>query len=216
MSARTPISLLEDQADTRDYLRRSLAHQPDFAVLDDFADAESALAALAARLPAVFLVDWHLGEGRMDGIEFIRQAKARFPQLLCLLITAYDLDHLPAEAIRSGADGFLYKSDPLAQLPDRIRAALAGQCPISDRAAQKLVHSLRAEAATARAALHPLTATEREILLFLSDGPSEKQAAAHFGRSIKTIHNHLISAYRKLNVHSRTEALALLRGGAKR
>lgn len=222
MSARIGISLVEDHADTRNLLRRSLARQPDFAVLKVFANAESALAHFSAparrpdQLPVVILVDWHLGDGRMDGIELIHLLKELFPWLRCLLITAYDLEHLPAEAIRSGADGFIYKSDPLAALPDRVRAVHAGRHPLSDQAAQKLFVTLREEAAAARAALTKLTAREREILLFVGEGPTEKQAAAHFGLSAKTIHNHLSSAHGKLGVHNRAEALAVLRGGAKR
>lgn len=219
MSARIAINLVEDDAETRRLLRRSLARQPDFAVLKVFANAESALAHLTAlarfpdQLPAVLVVDWHLGEGCMDGIEFIRQIKVLFPSLVCLLITAYDLEHLPAEAARSGADGFIYKSDPLAALPNRIRAAHAGQHPLSERAAQKLFATLHHEAAAVRAALGKLTAREREVLLFVGGGATEKEAAAHFGLSAKTIHNHLSSAHGKLGVHNRAEALAVLRGG---
>ncbi|KAF0181117.1 MAG: LuxR family transcriptional regulator [Limisphaerales bacterium] len=212
MSARITISLVEDHEDTREVLRRSLARQPDFAVLDEFADAESALSRVSARLPHIVLVDWHLGEGRMDGLEFIRCIKALHPGLCCLLITAYDLEHLPIEAVRSGADGFIYKSDSLASLPRRIRAAHAGEFPFSPRAAGKVVSIVREEAAAARVALKKLTAREREILLFMRGGPTEKQAAAHFGLSAKTIHNHLNSAHGKLGVHNRAEALALLRG----
>lgn len=219
MSDPLRILIVEDHPDTRETLRRKLARQPEFVVVKEFADAESAFAWLAtlpaSQVPDVFIVDWHLGDGRIDGIEFIRQIKRCFPRLCCLLITAYDLEHLPAEAARSGADGFIFKSDSLKALPGRIRAALAGRFPVSAKAAQYLFTTLRAEGAAAAAALNKLTARECEILLFVSDGPGEKQAATHFGLSVKTIHNHLSSAYGKLGVHSRTEALALLRGGGR-
>lgn len=219
MSARIPIWLLEDHPDTRELLRRRLARQPDFAVLKVFADAEAALAHLTAlahwpdQLPAVLLVDWHLGEGRMDGLEFIRRIKALFPKLVCLLLTAYDLEHLPAEAFRSGADGFIFKSDPLRALPGRIRAALAGEIPLSARAAKYLATSLRAEGAAAHAALLKLTPRERETLLRVGEGATEKEAAAAFGRSLNTIRNQLASAYGKLGVHNLAEAMTVLRGG---
>lgn len=220
MSDPLRIIIVDDHADTRETLRRTLDRQPDFRVVAEFADAEAALAWLAAQpatqMPDVFLVDWHLGDGRMDGIVSIRHFKCRCPWSCCLLITAYDLEHLPAEAARSGADGFIFKSDPLKALPGRIRAALVGRFPVSPKAAQYLFTTLREEGAAAAATLNQLTAREREILLFMSDGSTEKQAAAHFGLSGKTIHNHLGNAYAKLGVHSRTEALALLRRGAQR
>ena len=218
MSARITISLVEDHADTREVLHRWLARQPDFAVLKVFTDAESALAHFSAlaqfpdQLPAVILVNWHLGNGRMDGIELIRLLKELFPLLRCLLITGHDLEYLPAEAIRSGADGFLYKSDPLAALPERIRAAHAGKHPLSDRAAQQLFQSLRNEGSAASDALQNLTPREREVLLRVGAGRTEKEVAAELGRSASTIHHQLTSAYAKRHVHNRAEAMNVLRG----
>ncbi len=222
MSAHLTVSLIDDHADTRALWRRVLARQADLTVLNVFADAESALAHFSAlagqpdHLPLVILVDWHLGEGRMDGIEFIRQLKALFPGLRCILITAYDLDHLPSEAARCGADGFIYKSEPLSLLPDRIRAAHAGQNPLSDRAAQHLFQTLRNEGIAASAALAKLTPCEREVLHLVGEGRTEKEAAAQLNRSVNTLHHQLTSAYAKLGVHNRAEAQNVLRGGGDR
>ena len=212
MSAPLTISLIDDRADTRALWRRSLARHGDLTVLDEFVDAASALAQLPHRLPAVLLVDWHLGDGLMDGLELIRLLKTDHPQLCCLLLTAYDLDHLPAEAARSGADGFLYKSDPVSQLPARIRAVHAGKHPLSDRAAQHLFQSLRHEKSAPPAALPNLTPREREVLLRVGAGRTEKEVATELGRSASTIHHQLTSAYAKLHVHNRAEALNVLRG----
>jgi DNA-binding NarL/FixJ family response regulator len=103
MSAQLTVSLIDDRPATRALWRRVLDRQGDLAVLDEFTDAASALAQLPDRLPAVLLVDWHLGDELMDGLELIRLLKTDHPQLCCLLITAYDLHHLPAEAARCGA-----------------------------------------------------------------------------------------------------------------
>jgi DNA-binding NarL/FixJ family response regulator len=207
---------VEDHDDTRDLLRRTLARQPDFAVLDDFTDAESALSQIPARLPAVLLVDWHLGEDRMNGIEFIGQAKPRFPGICYLLLTAYDLDHLPAAAVRCGADGFLYKSDPLAKLPARIRAALAGQFPCSAKAIPRLVASLRAESPAPAPAEHLLNPREREILHHLGSGRTAKETALLTHLSEHTVTTYRKSAFKKLSVHKLPEALNKLRGGGQK
>ncbi len=216
---RLSVLVLEDHADERQLICRKLARQPDFAVVGEFADAESALAWLVglpdSQVPDVFVVDWHLGEGRMDGFEFIRRIKLLFPRACCVLITAYDLEHLPAEAARSGADGFIFKSDPLKLLPVRLRAALAGQFPLSEKAAQYLFASLRQESAAAGAALEKLTACERATLLGVIAGQPEKQVAAERKRSLHTIRNQLASAFQKLGVHSVPEAAQLLRGGGR-
>lgn len=217
MSAPIPIWLLEDDKDTRELLRRSLSRQPDFVVVKAFADAEALLAWLAtlppAQRPKVILVDWHLGDGRMDGIELICQVKLRFPDICCVLITAYDLEHLPGEAARSGADGFIFKSDSIKLLPARIRAALAGKFPLSAKAAQYLFTTLRAEGAALSAALQKLTACERSTLLRVMEGGSEKMVAAERNRSVNTIRNQLASAYGKLGVHNLAEAMTVVRGG---
>ncbi len=83
MSAQLTVSLTDDRADTRALWRRVLARQGDLAVLDEFTDAALALAQLPDRLPAVLLVDWHLGDGLMDGLEPIRLLKTDHPQLCC-------------------------------------------------------------------------------------------------------------------------------------
>lgn len=152
----------------------------------------------------------------MDGIEFIHLVKLRFPRVCCLLITAYDLEHLPAEAARSGADGFIFKSDPLRALPDHIRAARAGKFPLSPKAAQYLFATLRAEGAALSAALQKLTPVERSTLLRVVEGRTEKEAATERNRSLHTIRNQLASAFQKLGVHNVAEAATVLRGGANR
>lgn len=216
MSARYRVGLVEDDADTRETIRRMLARQPDFKVVAEFADAESALAYAKSNPDAfdVFLVDWHLGKNRMDGIELIRQLKKSFPSLGCLLITAFDLEHLPAKAARSGADGFIFKSDPLKALPERIRAAHAGQLPLSEKAAKYLFATVRAEGRAVGKALETLTPCERQTILRIADGRTQKQVATERSLSVHTVHNQLTSAYRKLGVHHHAEAMALLRNGA--
>jgi len=208
--------LVEDDPDTRETIRRTLSRQVDFTVVAEFADAESALAYVENHPDEfnVFVVDWHLGKGRIDGIELIRRLRIRFPTLCFLLITAYDLEHLPAKAARSGADGFIFKSDPLKALPERIRAACAGQFPISEKAAKYLFATVRAEGGALTAMLEKLSPCERETILRIVDGHTQQQVADERGLSVHTIHNQLTSAYRKLGVHHHAEAMTLLRNGA--
>lgn len=217
MSARYRVCLVEDDADTRETVRRMLARQSDFRVLAEFADAESALAYTESSADEfnVFVVDWHLGRGRMDGIEFIRELRNRFQSLCCLLLTADDLEHLPAKAARCGADGFIFKSDPLKALPERIRAAHAGQFPLSEKAAQYLFATFRAEGQAVTRVLERLTPCERQTLLLIAEGSTQKEVASQRGLSVHTIHNQLTSAYRKLGAHHRAEALMLLRSEAR-
>lgn len=216
MGARYRVCLVENDTDTREITRRMLAHQTDFKVVAEFANAESALAYAKSSTDAfnVFLVDWHLGTGRMDGIELIRQLKKCFPSLCCLLITAFDLEHLPATAARGGADGFIFKSDPLKALPERIRAAHAGQLPLSEKAAKYLFATVRAESRAVGKALEPLTPCERQTILRIAEGRTQKEVATERHLSVHTVHNQLTSAYRKLGVHHHAEAIALLRNGA--
>lgn len=218
MGDRYRVCLVEDDADTREIIRRTLFRQADFTVVAEFADAESALVSVEKHPGAfnVFVVDWHLGKGRMDGIELIRRLRNRFPTLCFLLITAYDLEHLPANAARSGADGFIFKSDPLKALPDRIRAACAGQFPVSEKAAKYLFATVRAEGSALTAVLEKISPCERQTFLRIVDGRTQQQVADERGLSVHTIHSQLTSAYRKLGVHHHAEAMTLLRNGASR
>lgn len=219
MDRRLSVSLVEDQPEMRELWRRKLARLAGFVVLDEFADAATVLAGLGTtwRVPQLILVDWNLGEGRMNGIEFIRRSKARFPRLCCVLITAYDeVPDLPDAAARAGAAGFLYKSEPLAQLPERLLAAYAGEFPLSPAATRHLFTLRQAEGAvqaSVEAALKNLTATERATFLLLRDGLTEKEIAVRRRRSPRTIHNQLMSAYAKIGVHNHAEAVAFLQRG---
>ncbi len=215
MSARISVSIIEDDPDMRAVWRRKLARLPDFTVLDEFADAETALAQLGhgCLVPHILIVDYHLGEGHMDGITFVPKIKLFFPALCCLVITAYDeLSGLPAAAARAGAAGVIYKSEPLAHLPARLHAAYAGQFPLSAKAAQYLFAELQPHApAAAHADL--LTKREIQVLLLLDTGKTAKEIGIILALSEDTIASYRKSAFKKLAVHKLPEALHKLRAG---
>lgn len=213
MSARISISLVEDREPTRALLRRCLGRQPDFVLWDDFADAGAALTHMPRRRPNVAIVDWHLGDGLMDGIKFIPRIKELFPDICCLLYTAYQLEELPLEAFRSGADGFIYKSDKITRLPDRIRAALRGEFPLSARARQFLFSSLRTAGVAAIAPGHSsfLYPHEIQVLRLLAAGKTTQEVAKAACLTEAAVTTFRKNAFHKLNVHQLPEALLKLR-----
>lgn len=203
--------MVEDREVTRLLWQRWLNRQPDLLVLDAFADGESALQALPQRAPDVLMVDWHLGEGRMDGIELIRQVKQCLPRVRCLICTAYDSDGLPACAVRAGACGFLYKSDPLMGLPAAIRAAAADQHPISAAATNRLVKEMQQPAAAVDEANGLLSPRQHEILRLLAKGLPAKQVADRLSLTENTVTSYRKVIFRRLGVTKLVEAMARVR-----
>ena len=214
MSTRMSVSIVEDDVPLRELWQRKLDRGADFICAGLFTTAESALPALLAHPPMLALVDWKL-PGPMDGIELIKRVKQAHPAVCVVLITSHHRDELPSAALGAGADGFLFKPVPLHELAPQLREALAGNCPVSDEAAQMIFKRLRASGALG-ADVSPaiLSEKERETLELLGDGLSAKQAADRLGISYETAITYKNRAFVKLKAHSLAEALHRLRVGA--
>lgn len=208
VSAILSISLVEDDGETLAFWRRSFARQPDFTVVGCYPSAPAALAGLAQRRSTILLADWHMPGG--NGIELIAEVRRQSLADRCILATGYDLEHLPAEALRCGAAGFIYKFELPLQLPRRVREIFAGKGGPSPLVAQKIAATLQAEAAASEAFLRKLTERERNVLLACRTGRPEKQVADEQGISPNTLRNHLHNAYGKLGVHGLLEAVQLI------
>ena len=208
MSAILSISLVEDDGETLAFWRRSFVRQPDFTVVGCYPSAETALAGLAQCRSTILVTDWHMPDA--NGIELIAEVRRRSLADCCILATGYDLEHLPAEALRCGAAGFIYKFELPLQLPRRVREIFAGKGGPSPLVAQKIAATLQAEAAASEAFLRKLTDRERNVLLACRTGRPEKQVADQLGIALGTLRNHLHNAFGKLGVGALLEAVQLV------
>jgi DNA-binding NarL/FixJ family response regulator len=205
------VSLVEDDARRRQLVELCLNLTPDLRVLETYPDAETALLKIAQRPPRVLLVDWHLGPDRMDGIELIRRVKEQLPRVRSVVCSHYDLDGLPAGAVRAGAVGFLYKNDPLTTLPAIVREAAAGGHPVSAAAAARLLEIKNAplpDLPPPEVALNP---RQYQVLQLLAKGLSLARVAEQLCLSEHTVATHRSAILRRLGVASLKEALTRLR-----
>ncbi len=157
------------------------------------------------------LVD--IGLPGMTGIEGIRLLKQRWPALLLIVLTVYEDDEKIFEALCAGASGYLLKRTAPARLVESLKDAAAGGAAVSPEIARRVI-SLFHKVRPPDRADHDLTPHELRLLKMLVDGHSYKTAAVELGSSVNTIGTHVQSIYRKLQVHSKSEAaVKALRAG---
>jgi len=178
-----------------------------------YATAEEALRGLPTEVPDVALVDIHLPE--MDGIECVARLKALLPELRILMLTRYEQRDTIFNSLRAGANGYVLKSAPLAELVQAIEQVHAGGSPMTMQIARKVVEYFHEAEASIRD-LDRLTPRESEVLKLLACGFRYQEIADSLGNSISTVRAHVHSIYRKLHVDSRGRAIAKFTGSVRR
>ena len=199
------VVLIEDQREVREGLAVLINGSPGFCCLASFRSMEDALRALENQLPDVVLTD--IGLPGMSGIEGIRILKERYPNMPVVALTVYDDDEDVFDALCAGACGYLLKNVPPARLLESLKEVAAGGAPMSPEIARRVVNLFREFKAPERAS-HNLTQQEAELLRLMVEGHSYKTAAASLGISVSTVSFHLQNIYNKLQVHSKSEAVA--------
>ncbi len=159
----------------------------------------------ASERPHVVLTD--LGLPGMSGVEGIRVLHQQYPDLPVLALTVFDTDDKVFEALCAGASGYVLKNMPPAKLLEALQEVAAGGAPMSPEIARRVVRLFRTFQPPANAT-YRLTPQEHELLRLLADGHHRKTAAQEMGISINTVSFHLKHLYEKLQVHSKTEAVA--------
>jgi DNA-binding NarL/FixJ family response regulator len=171
---------------------------------------EEAIRALRPPLPDVVLMD--IGLPGMSGIEGVRRLKVAYPDLQVLMLTIYDDDERIFEAMCAGACGYVLKKTAPARLLESIREVAAGGAPMSPEVARRVITLFREIRPPDRAG-HQLTPHETRLLRMLVEGHNYKTAARELDVSVNTISFHMRRIYEKLQVHSKSEAVAkALRG----
>ena len=201
----TRVAIIEDRRDIREGLTALIDGTKGFRCTGSFGSMEEALDRIGRELPEVVLND--IGLPGMNGIEGIRILKERHPGLLVLMLTIYDDDDRIFDAICAGASGYLLKKTPPARLLDNIREAVGGGAPMSPEVARRVFAAFREIRPPARAE-YDLTPHETRVLKLFVEGHNYRTAAAELGVSVHTVSFHLRSIYDKLQVHSKTEAVA--------
>jgi len=199
------VVLIEDLREVREGLTVLINGTPGFHCTGSHRTMEEALARLHRTQCDMVLTD--IGLPGMSGIDGIRILRERFPDLPILALTVYNDDDKVFQALCAGASGYLLKNTPPARLLDSIREVLDGGAPMSPEVARRVIRLFR-DFRPPDHADYQLTAQETELLKLLVEGHHAKTAAKELGISINTVFFHLKNIYAKLQVHSKTEAVA--------
>jgi DNA-binding NarL/FixJ family response regulator len=199
------VAIVEDQPRIREGLRMLIGGTEGFQCSGSFGSMETAIEGIGRDLPDVALVD--IGLPEMSGIEGIRILKKHHPQLSILMLTVYEDDRRIFDALCAGASGYLLKKTPPARLLESLREVASGGAPMSPEVARRVVALFR-EIRPPEDAACDLTPHEIRLLKLLVEGHNYKTASAELDVSVNTIRFHMRSIYEKLQVHSKSEAVA--------
>jgi len=199
------IAVLEDDAVTRQALCDRIAADRDFNVVGAVGTCFEMRSILAEQSLDVLLVDLGLPDG--NGIDIIAEAAARFATLKIMVITVFGDEKRVISAIKSGAVGYLLKTDRSQQIALAIRQLVDGGSPISPAIARHLVRLFNGVEANAAPRPEPLKSREQEILSLAAKGFSYSEIATMLQLSINTVATHTKRIYEKLSVNSRAQAV---------
>ncbi len=198
------VAIIEDEREVREGLAFLISQTEGFRCRHRYSSMEEAFAGFAGDVPQVALVD--IGLPGMSGIEGVRILRQRHPAMQLLMLTVYRDDDRIFAALCAGACGYLLKITPPARLLESLREALAGGAPMSPEIAHRVVELFRRFQPAA--VDYKLTTKEMELLQLLAGGHHYKTAATELGVSTHTVCFHLRHIYEKLQVHSKSEAVA--------
>src|SRR2546430_1817823 len=199
------VSIVEDNEQLRATLARVISRADGFECVSHHATAEAALEALPDEKPEVVLMDINLPG--MNGVECVRRLKQILPNVLVVMLTVYEDTENIFKALAAGASGYLLKRTKSAELLEAIREVHRGGSPMTTHIARKVTQSFQ-KAGPSSQPTENLSQREQEVLDCLSQGFLYKEIAEKLGISYETVHTYIRRIYEKLQVRTRTEAVA--------
>ena len=195
------VALVEDDDEARKRLVASIRSDASLQLVGEYATGAEALAGLESALPDVFLVD--LGLPDMPGLEVVKRIAAVHPSCDVLVVTIFGDEESIIGALEAGAHGYLLKGALEHDIAEDIRHLRSGGSPLSPVIARQVLKRL----VPAKPEYSQLTPREGEILNAIARGFSYAETGALLHLSVQTVHTHLKNIYKKLAVHSKTEAV---------
>lgn len=200
------VAIVEDSDKLRATLASRINREAGFKCVADYANAEDALRELPGVGPNVVLMDINLPG--MNGVNCVRQLKAVAPQIQVMMLTVYEDTENIFDALAAGANGYMLKRTPSKELLEAITEVHRGGSPMTMHIARKVVQSFQKPAAAPSTATEGLSEREQQVLDLLSQGLMYKEIAEKLGISYETVHTYIRRIYEKLQVRTRTEAVA--------
>ena len=197
------VMLVDDHMMVRRGLATILQVFDDLELVGEAADGAAAIQLCASLLPDVILMDIVMPD--IDGVMVTRAIRQRFPTVQVIALTSFKEEGLVQNALQAGAIGYLLKDVTAEELAQAIRAAHAGRSTLSPEASQALVHAATQPPPSG----HDLTDREMDVLALMIEGLNNTEIAEKLFVSPSTIKSHVSHILAKLDVSSRTEAVAV-------
>lgn len=205
------VSIVEDNDKLRGTLAKVIGRAEGFRFISDYGSAEAALEDLPKVKPEVVLMDINLPG--MNGVECVRKLKALMPRVQVMMLTVYEDTENIFNALAAGANGYMLKRTPTKELIEAIREVHRGGSPMTTHIARLVVQSFQKPVSAAPVAqsggeLSELSEREQQVLDLLSQGLIYKEIADKLNIGYETVHTYIRRIYEKLQVRTRTEAVA--------
>ncbi|AKE17560.1 MULTISPECIES: helix-turn-helix transcriptional regulator [Bacillus] len=199
--------IVDDQPFVRESLRTLLDRYEDLNVVGLAEDGNEAIDLCGRLQPHVILMD--LDMQHMDGVEATKKIKQQWPHIRVLIFTTFQDTEQAVESLRNGADGFLLKSIETLELANTIRLIHKGGTLIDQGMSHKIFEKFdeQKETPQSKAAAYELTAREIEILQLVAKGLRYTTIASRLYLSNGTVRNYASTAYTKLGVRNKEEAV---------
>jgi DNA-binding NarL/FixJ family response regulator len=199
------VSVVEDHERTRNALKTLLGVTPGFRCVSVHATAEEALQQIPKAGPDVVVVDLKLTD--LGGVELLRQLHGAHPKLQCLVLTQFDDTDLIFGALQAGADGYILKRTPPAELLEAIRVVFGGGSAMTPSVARRVLNYFQQLPAADSDSVR-LSEREMEVLHLAKKGLTYEKIGKELCISFNTVRTHFRNIYSKLEVTSRAEAVA--------
>lgn len=199
---RIRVLVADDHAVVREGIRHVLSEAHGFDVVGEAASGAEAVKLAAECQPDVVLLDVSMPGG--TGLEVIGDARRAAPQARVLILSVHDEAEYVLQAVRAGAHGYLRKDSSPNDLREAVRAVDRGDTYFTPAMAVRLSDAVRGESdRLSRASkLATLTGRERDVLTGIANGETNKEIAARYGISPRTVETHRESLMRKLEIRS--------------
>jgi DNA-binding NarL/FixJ family response regulator len=199
------VAIFEDNNRLREGLSQLINGSYGFACVSSHPNCDDIVKHITETQPDVVLMDIEMPG--INGIEGVIKIKERFPEIKILMETIFDDDEKIFNSIRAGAEGYILKNTPPTEILKAIKEIMEGGSPMTPSIAHQVLKMARQRPVIVSKEKFDLTKRETEILACLVEGMSYKMIADECTVSMDTVNMHIKNIYKKLQVHSKTEAV---------
>jgi DNA-binding NarL/FixJ family response regulator len=201
------VLVVDDHSVVREGLRRVLEEgsSGDLRVVAEAANGADAVERAIREKPDVVLLDLTMPGPGGSGLAVVRTLRDRAPETRVLILSVHDDREYVLESVRAGAHGYLRKDSSPAEIRQAIHAVCAGDSYFSPPVARHLAAAVQDGSERPGGSLAALTARERDVLIGVASGRTNRETAAALGISVRTVETHRDSLMRKLGIHTVAE-----------